>query len=150
MIFSVLILFVIIYNVYRGYRFGLIRVASYLLSFLVALNLEQPVSRFFNLPIQIHWLVFLVLFIIVQSVLNSLSFYLERLTDLPIPYQFNRIGGMIFGGVFGYLLALICVDVLLILPSPFLHQQYSQSTFSQAVIRRTPGIVHHSLDYWIK
>lgn len=155
MILSLIILFLIIINLWTGYRDGLayefIRIISYIVGWIIAVQFTHPLGSFINQflgfnPMLINGISFLIILVASVLILKAIGRVINWITNLPIIHQLNAIGGAVAGAIVGYVIVLILLDIGLALPNQWIHNEYINSPVAMKIVNQTPGMTDHLIN----
>lgn len=164
MILSVGVIAILILGLVWGFHTGfvlqLITLLVYAFSGLIAIGLSTPTASFLyglyravqpaTTTIPRLWIViaFGVIFIIASLLLWRLGRILNLITKLPVIHFLNGVLGAFVGLVVRYLLVFIILNILILIPSTWIQQQYHASSLSQTIVTQTPVISNQLFNWW--
>ena len=156
MILSIIIILLIIYNIYCGYRAGLVtefvRIISYGVAWLISQayfkDLSRELAQLFSIPNSqlMAWVSFLIIFLITTTLLQALGRAVNHVTYFPIIHQLNSIGGALIGFLIGNLLTWILLSLALALPFNWIQNQFVNSPVAIKIVQHTPSMTHHLIE----
>lgn len=149
MILSLLVLLILIASMVHGYHNGLVLeltpLISCIIAWLIASLFTDSITFWliswdlFPHSYLLHGVCFLILFIVSDLILKRICYWLNLFTNLPVIHLVNSLGGIIAGGIIGYILIALGIMIILALPSSIIQNQYSQSHISQTIVARVVG-----------
>lgn len=157
MIISLIILGILILNIYRGFRDGLvyefIRIISYVVGWMIAMRFAHSLGGFLNRflgadSVLINGVSFLIIFLVSVMILKEIGRIIDHVTDFPNIHLLNSLGGVVIGALVGYLIVLILLSIGLELPSTWMQAQYVHSPVAQKIVNNKFG--SHSVNNWLK
>ncbi|WP_283678634.1 CvpA family protein [Lentilactobacillus sp. Marseille-Q4993] len=153
MILDLIIVVIFVAAIISGYRRGFVVEVLNFIGFIAALVIANMytsqvtswVLSTFNLESQrvVHWLVFLILYVLVWRIVLLLKRVLRPITRIIGLKQLNALAGAAIKFVISYVLVLIGLHIVLLFPSSGLHDQYQNSTVAHYMISETPKIVNN-------
>lgn len=135
---DILIIIVVGFNVYAGFRKGLIKIildfVALFVSIYGAIQFTKPVATMFgtHLPLSHSWttvLAFIVLWIALYVVLYTLGNLLEKVITIALLNPLNHIGGVIFGLAKAFLILLLLLIPLVYFNSPAIENSFLVQKF---------------------
>ena len=97
------------------------------------------------------WRLFAFFLIVVggQMIFSGLARLSRSITWLPVIKQINNIGGALVGGFFSYITIFIALALLMMIQTPWIENQYSQSRTAQFITEHTPLLNSNQLQNWV-
>jgi uncharacterized membrane protein required for colicin V production len=168
------ILIIFLVGIFSGYRSGLIRQAIHLfgffLSFIAAFLLYDDVApllrriipypqtnkpSFFSYLIDLAHLEdmfysaisFGLLFFITKWALVIIANMFDLIASFPVINTVNRVSGAVIGLCSTFMLLFVLIHILLVIPSPSLHQYLSKSSLVQLLTEKSPFFTDQLQDF---
>jgi uncharacterized membrane protein required for colicin V production len=146
LIFTILIALWLIIGIVRGWQRGLAATVIEMVSgfiiwfaaFFFYNDLASVMSAAPDLGTRLG--AFFIIIIIGYILRHFLLKLAEVLKWIPIVKQANSIGGALISGVFNYLLIFATLSLALMIDTPWVQQQYTESKTAQFVVNKTPLI----------
>lgn len=163
MILNMIILLILAIGFLTGWRKGFVVEVLNLIGFIASMTagvlFTGPIAAFVNqfidrsggsnsAHLMIKLFIFVVLFSLVWQVIRILRRVLNPVTKLPLINQANAILGGGINLITKYLVIFVMLNVLILLPSQGIQNQYQQSAVSQWIVRQTPVLSEKLANFW--
>lgn len=148
---DIVIIILSIFCMIKGYRLGLVKQLTALLSIIVAIYIAQEqyeiianvLVKEFDLTLKISSIIsFFLIMIIVALVINSLGYFFTQLLDIIFLAVIDNLGGLLFGFIKGFLVIYIGLFLLNRLPIDLVQKQISESYFAPKVLSFSSVVDH--------
>lgn len=157
MIFTILIAAWLIFAIIRGWQRGLAATIIEMVSgfiiwfaaFFLYGNLASVLSSNTSPSLGTNLLAFFIIIICGYIIRHLLLMLAETLKWIPIVKQANSIGGALISGAFNYLLIFATLSIALMIDTPWIQQQYTDSQTAQFVVNKTPLISSNLIQNWL-
>lgn len=161
MVFNIVIILLLLYGIYDGYRLGLaheiLRVVGFMFSLLIALfyarDFGQAIfanSNLVNNPLLCNSISFFILFLLAGVLARIIISLVDKITYIPLVHEVNAFGGAVIGFLIAYLSVLFILNVIAVLPNNQIKEQYNQSNVSEFIVHKTPLISHQLFKKWLR
>lgn len=155
LIFTILIAAWLIIAIARGWQRGLVETIIEMVSgfiiwfaaFFLYNDLAGVMSASPDLGTRLF--AFFIIIVIGYVLRHFLLKLAEVLKWIPIVKQANSIGGAAISGVFNYLLIFATLSIALMIDTPWVQQQYTDSKTAQFVVNKTPLINSNIIQNWL-
>lgn len=91
------------------------------------------------------WLLMIVGLILLHWLTRSLNFF----TKLPVVHGVNALAGAAIAGLVMYVLIFFALAVAAVWPAPWLHEQLMHSPVSQWILHQTPLLSEQIFQWWL-
>lgn len=175
---TIIILLILTFAFYRGYRRGLllqaIRLLGYIISFVLATKYFEPLSEVVEMLVPFpsvqpdsqmaiygeyasfyldqafyRVLTFLLIALIGWVITNFLSIFFQRLAYYPFYQYVNGIGGGVINLIVTYVLIFICLFILSLVPIEGIQQIFVDNPPLYAMVTRTPFLSSFAVEMWL-
>lgn len=175
---TIIILLILAYSFYTGFRRGLIMQAiqllGYIITFILATKFYEPLSRYVEMVIPFpsiqqssnlvfyneaqsflvdqafyRAITFLVIWLIGWLVTKFLAVFFTRITYYEILSHVNHIGGGLVNVLITFVMIYIFLFILSLIPMEFIQQQFVDNPVAYRIVSDTPLLSNWAMETWL-
>ena len=173
---DLVVIIILALYVFLGLRDGFLKQAvslfGFVISFIAALYLSRPlgaivanlirsgenqvaevaagVEHLVGLESVLSVFVFFVLFIALQFVMKIVANKLKLVNYIPLVGQFNRLGGVLLGGLKGLIFVFILITIFSSLPPEYLGEALNESAFVNTFYSVFPNLLPYIEEFFLE
>lgn len=175
---SVIILLVLIYSFYTGFRRGLVMQAvqliGYILTFILATRFYEPISKYVEMLVPFpsvqqnsdllfydeaqsflvdqafyRAITFVAIWLIGWLVTKFLSLFFTRITYYNVLNYVNHIGGGVVNVLISFVMIYVLLFILSLIPIEFIQQQFVDNPLAYRIVSDTPFLSKWAAETWL-
>ncbi|MBF6626756.1 CvpA family protein [Tuanshanicoccus lijuaniae] len=176
---SIIILIVLAYSFYTGFRRGLImqlvQLIGYLITFLLATKFYEPLSKYVEMLVPFpsiqqstqlvfyneaqsflvdqafyRAVTFVIIWLVGWLVTKFLAIFFTRITYYNMMRHLNHIGGGVVNLMITFLVIYVFLFILSLIPVEFIQQQFVDNPLAYRIVANTPIISDWAAEAWLK
>ncbi|HFI0463366.1 TPA: CvpA family protein [Streptococcus suis] len=175
---TILILLILAYSFYTGFRRGLvmqaIQLVGYIITFLLATRYYQQIADYIELFVPFpsiqqnsdlifyneaqsflvdqafyRAITFVAIWLVGWLVTKFLALFFNRVTYYPVLSHLNYIGGGLINLLISFTVIFAILFILSLIPIEFIQQQFVDNPLAYRIVSDTPVLSQWALDTWL-